>query len=201
MVYHQHPYEDVSGILFKNMPDGLWGASLKIPKSNVSTGNFSLTRVTLELLTTLDQSGSTFYVQGSSYQGADNYFNHLQYPQGWSYKGTVIGTPFNVPAKDIVPSKQMSSLYFPSTRVNMWYAGLQGSYKRSLFTVRGSYSRNYGGPNYPFLPPRKQFSTMVTAQIPVSKWYNTNILARLSLDNGTLFTNSFGGYLGIKKSW
>jgi len=200
LLYYQHAYEDVSSLLFKNAPDGLWGASLELPAGNKS-GAFKFTRVTMEFLTTKDQSGSQFYIPGSTYQGADNYYNHSQYTEGWSYSGATIGTPFIAPAKDLDSSKPLAPRFFPNNRVNMFYLGAQGKYRKSLLTFRASYSRNFGMPGDEFTSPRGQFSSLLSAQFPVEKWYNTAIVTKLSLDKGDLFPNSFGGYLGIRKNW
>ena len=200
LVYYQHAYDDVSSLLFKNAPDGLWGANWQLNRH--INKNFTLTRLTLEFLTTKDQSGAQFYITGSTYQGADNYFNHSQYTEGWSYSGFTNGTPFIAPRKDLDQSKPLVSRFFPNNRVNMWYAGAQGKYRESLLlTIRTSYSRNFGMPGDGFIPPRGQFSSLLSAQLHVRKWYNTAVIAKLSLDKGGLFPDSYGGYFGIKKSW
>ncbi|WP_353721631.1 capsule assembly Wzi family protein [Dyadobacter sp. 676] len=154
-VYHQHPFEDVSSMLFKNIPDGLYGVNLKMLSSNAGNG-FSLTHLTVEFLSTKDQSGSEFYIPGSKYQGADNYFNHTQYSEGWSYQGRTVGTPLIIPGKDMDQSQLVNHRYFPNNRVNMWYLGAQGAMGRSLtLTLRLSYSRNFGTPGADFDPPER----------------------------------------------
>ncbi|QRR01875.1 capsule assembly Wzi family protein [Dyadobacter sandarakinus] len=194
-VYHQHPFEDVSSMVFKNLPDGLYGANLKLQSSTSGRG-FAITHITAEFLTTKDQSGSTFYIPGSKFQGADNYFNHSQYYEGWSYRGNTVGTPFIAPGKDMdrVPGR-----FFPSNRVNMWYLGAQGQSGRLLLTLRTSYSRNFGVPGGQLNPVRNQFSGMLAGQYSLPR--QTAIIARFSTDQGTLFLKSSGGYLGIRKSW
>ncbi|UFH52277.1 capsule assembly Wzi family protein [Spirosoma sp. KNUC1025] len=198
--YYQHAYEDVSGIVFKNLPDGLWGISY-VPKPQKSA-SFRVNRLTLEFLTTKDQSGSTFYIQGSSYQGGDNYYNHSQYTEGWSYFGRTIGTPFIAPGQDYADSSAVKNgQFFPNNRVNMGYVGIQASYRNATFMLRTSFSKNYGTFREPPKSYPTQFSGLLTAQIPFTRWPNTYILAKAALDNGGLYTNSFGGYVGIKKSW
>jgi len=200
--YHQHIYEDVSSLLFKNFPDGLWGANWVPKKGSGKLGLFTLTRLTLEFLTTKDQSGSEFYITGSDYQGADNYFNHTQYEEGYSYRGSTIGTPFIAPGKDLDHSKFLSARFFPNNRVNVWYAGGQAKYRKSLLlTVRASYSRNFGILQDPFDPPRGQFSSLFSAQHPLRKWKNTVIHGKFALDYGHVYTKSYAAYFGIKKNW
>ncbi|GAB3044110.1 hypothetical protein GCM10027185_54820 [Spirosoma pulveris] len=143
MTYYQHAYEDVSGLVFLNMPDGLWGLSYTPNPEHRAT--FRVNRLTLEFLTTKDQTAPTFIIPGSHFQGGDNYYNHSQYTEGWSYLGRTIGTPFIAPGQDYdqkfaLPIQQ----FFPNNRVNMWYVGIQASYRKATIVVRTSYSKNYG---------------------------------------------------------
>ena len=201
LLYHQHAFEDVSSIAFQNFPDGLYGVNMVLSNARIF-GHFKLTRLTMEFLTTKDQSGSEFYITGSVYQGADNYFNHSQYISGWSYKDAVIGTPFIIPRGDLDLSKSMSPRFFPNNRVNMFYAGAQGTYKESLLlTFRGSFSRNYGTPGDVFYPPRNQFSSLLSAHLQLKGFANTSVIAKLSVDRGELFRNAYGGYLGVRRRW
>lgn len=200
LVYHQHAYDDVSGIVFKNVPDGLWGINF-VPIPARESG-FGIDRVTAELLTTTNQSGSTFYIPGTSYQGGDNYFNHGQYAEGWSYFGRTVGTPFIAPRQDFAPSSPLANgPSFSNNRVTMGYLGAQASYQRTVFTLRVSYSRNHGTFSQPLTQSMSQFSGLLTAQRPVPRLANSLLVVKLALDNGGLFTNAVGGYLGVKKTW
>lgn len=201
-VYHQHPFEDVSSMLFKNIPDGLYGVNLKLLPGNQYHG-FTITHLTLEFLTTKDQSGSEFYIPGSKYQGADNYFNHTQYQEGWSYLGKTVGTPFIIPGKDMDPAKLGGNYrYFPNNRVNMWYAGAQGRFNSSLLmTLRLSYSTNFGTPGADFDPARGQFSSVLGAQYFLPRQKKLSIIAKMAADQGDVFRARTGGYLGIRKEW
>lgn len=200
MAYHQHAYEDVSGMLFLNVPDGLWGISGTFNPDR--PGGFRAIRLTLEFLTTTYQSGPTFYIPGSNYQGADNYYNHSQYSEGWSYFNRTIGTPFIAPRQDFDPSYNLpGEQFFTNNRVDMWYGGLQTTYRKSTFQLRFSYSQNHGTYNDPFRPIREQVSALASAQFPITRWPGTFLLTRVAFDNGELYTNAVGGYVGLKKSW
>ena len=200
LAYYQHAYEDVSGVVFLNMPDGLWGLSYT-PASN-NPAAFRVTRLTLEFLTTKYQSGTSFYIPGSTYQGVDNYYNHSQYIEGWSYFDRTIGTPFITPGQDIDPSYNLPTVqYFSNNRVKMWYVGLQATYRKALFTLRVSQSQNFGTYNQPFSPDVGQFSSLLSAHLPLFQWKNTFVLAKAAVDNGGLYTKATGYYIGLKKSW
>lgn len=200
-IYHQHPFEDVSSMLFKNIPDGLYGINFKLSPANTKHG-VTLTHLTVEFLSTKDQSGSQFYIPGSKYQGADNYFNHTQYAEGWSYQGRTVGTPFIVPGKDMDQSKLENQRFFPNNRLNMWYIGTQARFGRSLrLTFKGSYSRNFGTPGADFNPAKGQFSSMLGAQYFLPANRGLSIVGRIASDQGDIFTTRTGGYIGIKAEW
>ncbi|MCF2491444.1 capsule assembly Wzi family protein [Dyadobacter sp. CY347] len=199
-IYHQHPFEDVSSMLFKNVPDGLYGINLKVNPLSSEAG-FKLKRLTLEFLTTKDQSGSKFYIPGSNYQGADNYFNHSQYMKGWSYLDRTLGTPFIVPRTDL-GTQAVNGRYFPNNRVNVWYAGAQASRGNDIFiAIKVSYSQNFGTPSQAFNEVRGQLSTYVVGEYKLWRSKKVTLVARLALDNGDFLVNSGGGYFGIRKIW
>jgi hypothetical protein len=202
MVYHQHPYEDLSGVLFKNAPDGLWGVNYALQVDKFKPWGLTLTHITAEFLTTKSQTGSTFYIPGSKYQGQDNYFNHGQYANGWSYRGRTIGTPFIIPKADLTKVTEDAVHYFPNTRLNMWYLGTKWTYREAvLFTVRTSYSRNFGVSGNDFPVTTGQFSGLVEAQFPMPQWYHTHVTAKVAMDAGGLFKNTVGLQIGVRKSW
>ncbi len=193
MLYHQHIYDDKSSLYFINAPDGLTGLSWKrVPRPAASRG-LQLRRVVVEYLTTQDQSGSTFYVPNSRFQGGDNYFNHGQYLRGWSYFDRAIGTPFLEPTP---------GAGFSNNRVSAGYLGVEGVYGKTVtWTARISHSRNLGTFNTPFASPRDQFSSLLSARIQLPRFRNTSLNTAIALDQGNLFPAVFGGYLSLRKSW
>ena len=201
LLYHQHPYEDASGLAWQNRPDGLTG--LRWLRKSLSTHPLFLKHIVLEYLTTTNQSGEQ-YSTTSKYQGADNYFNHGQYLEGWSYNGFTLGTPFIAPRATIQPNNSVLTpgYFFPNNRLRVGYIGTEWQYKQQL-TVRSrfSYSQNLGA--YGWVNPRTfyQFSGLVSAQIRLNRWSKTSIKGSLAYDQGELFLPSFGGYFGICKSW
>jgi hypothetical protein len=163
---------------------------------------FKLTRLTAEFLTTKSQTGPSFYIPGSKFQGGDDYFNHGQYTEGWSYFGRAIGTPFIAPRNDLKVPLSDQAQFFPNNRINMWYAGAQFIYRESvLITARASYSRNFGTAAIHFRSVVGQFSGLLLSEFPVPGWVRTYATVKLAVDNGGLFQNTFGAYAGIRKSW
>tara|TARA_B110000116_G_scaffold197108_1_gene171845 strand:- start:1761 stop:3005 length:1245 start_codon:yes stop_codon:yes gene_type:complete len=77
--YYQHFFEDTSGLRFDNKSDGLWGIELSNFIKN--------TDILFEYLNTANQNSNPPYVN-------ENYYNHYQYQEGWSYKGYALGNSF-----------------------------------------------------------------------------------------------------------
>lgn len=201
LLYHQHLYEDVSGLLFLNFPDGLTGLSWSRPAGQATGSAWQFQRVVVEYVATLSQTGPTFDLLGSRYQGDDNYFNHGQYREGWSYVGRSLGTPFVAPTYELRPDAQRG-LFFPNNRVQAWYVGATGRlFNRLTWATRLAYSRNYGTFSQPYSLPLGQFSSLLSAQLPLRRWLATQLVTALALDQGQLRPNTFGGYVGLRKQW
>jgi hypothetical protein len=133
MGYYQHPFEDKSGVVFVNFPDGLYG--LRFQRFTKKSLGFQLQHVLFEYLNTMDQSGSMSST-GKRYDGRDDYFNNYQYLNGWVQQQHVIGTPFLTRRQDLRPdlqnAKPNSSLYsqwaIANNRVQVLYFGMAGSF-------------------------------------------------------------------------
>ena len=84
---------------------------------------FRIRRVVIEWLSTLNQSGPTFD-PAAQYQGGDNYYNHSQYREGWTYQGLTLGTPFLFPYTNLSQyAAGLGGPYFPNNRVTAWVSG------------------------------------------------------------------------------
>lgn len=201
LLYYQHPFEDVSGLLFQNMPDGLMGLSWQRHLRKAS-GSFRLNRLVLEFLNTLDQSGATFWRAYSRFQGADNYFNHSQYREGWSYRGRTIGTPFIAPQREFQPAVlQAASAFFPDNRVRMWYAGAEGQLTNRLFWLaRFAYSRHYGTYATPFDPTRSQVSFLFSTETNLAKSNKTRLRAAIAIDRGQVYPETVGVSMSLLRT-
>ncbi len=200
-LYHQHIYEDASGLAFQNVPDGLTG--LQYVNRSTRPVGFRVARAVVELLGTMNQSGSTFDIT-ARYQGGDNYFNNSQYIQGWSYRGHTIGTPLIAPrtAFSQTVNDFTGGGYYPDNRLVAYYAGLQGVFRRGpTVMLRASYSRNYGTYNQPYPSPFPQFSGLLSAQWPFGGTKRTLLTTTVALDRGQLFPNSTGGFVLLQRRW
>lgn len=201
LFYHQHPYEDASGLAFQNFPDGLTGISWVRPNNLAKL--FYLQKLVVEYLSTTNQSGEVYNTL-SQYQGSDSYFNHGQYKEGWSYFNQTIGTPFIAPRTTLQPDIQLlsNSNFFPNNRIKMGYLGTEWIIsKRILLQSRASFSRNYGYFNSSPVTPVNQFSCLFFAQTLLPRFNKVLIKTALSFDQGGLFSPAWGSYISLKKMW
>jgi hypothetical protein len=200
MGYYQHPFEDKSGVVFVNMPDGLYGLRLK---RQPGTG-FGVDNLLIEYLTTLSQSGS---ITGTvRYDGKDDYFNNYQYRDGWVQDRNVIGTPFFAQLRDVrtdVPfSVKNNVLAIASNRVELIHLGLAGSAgERTRWQLKLSASQHYGAPRRVFSRAVPQFSGLASVSWPLNWLGGSELRTAVALDQGELYTNSLGGWISLRKTW
>ena len=198
LFYNNHPFEDASGVVFRNMPDGLYGLSWRKKSSNAW---LDITGVLAEYLFSKDQSGAGWNVTGSRFKGNDNYFNHGQYIEGWSYFGQGLGTPFISPRSEIRPEAMGVREFFPSSRVVAYHLGLQGTVaKRVNWLAKASFSTNFGTNNIVYEPALNQFSCLLSADAPIFKKGNTRLVTKLAYDQGDFLVSSLAGYIGVRSS-
>lgn len=201
--YIQRPWDDMSGVVFGNLPDGLYGARWKNLNSDPING-FRLKHITAEFMTTLDQSGP---FSKETPKGADDYFNNYQYIDGWTNERRVIGTPFFTRWMDSDPknyslpagrAKQMIS----NNMVQLLHVGIVGQFASgiSLRTLL-SQSWNYGRRTRPEpVTAIKQFSGLAEVIVPSKTLGGLEYKASLALDAGDWLPSSVGVMIGIKKT-
>ena len=199
LLYRQHPFEDASGLQFQNLPDGLYGASLRRydpPLSSISIRGFLA-----EFLFTRNQSGPVFD-PAARYQGRDDYFNHAQYRQGWSYRGHGMGTPFIPVGEEVRQEVGANREFFPTNQTKMYHIGLELLLAGKIHLLaKYSSSTNFGTYNVPFQTPIRQQSSLLSFDAPLLRWGNTRIKAQIAYDKGGLYSESLGGYLGFRSSF
>ena len=195
LLYRQNIYEDGSLFYLSNIADGLNGISITNKKK--ASGLFTLNKVVFEYLDTRSQGGERSSEETNSYfRGNDDYLNHGQFDNGWSYHAKGIGTPFIVSSQDLSIPK--SSFYFENNKVSVLYLGLAGIIKQTIMIDgRFSYSFNYGRTIYPYIEEKKQFSGLVRVKIPTKLFSAKYISAIAAYDQGELLKKGGGVYLGV----
>ena len=208
MGYYQHPFEDKSGVVFVNMPDGLYGLRLQRPSSpgpSSPDGGFRVDHILLEYLNTMSQSGSQTHT-GSRYDGKDDYFNNYQYLDGWAQSRNVIGTPFLSRRADIRPDlpygPEKRIWAIANNQVELYHLGLAGTVGRSnRWQVKLSASQNHGAPRLPFRESVAQFSGVASVTWPLHWLGGSELRTAIALDNGQLYSHAAGGWLSLRKTW
>ncbi|WP_373514778.1 capsule assembly Wzi family protein [Persicitalea sp.] len=199
LFYRQHPFEDASGLQFQNLPDGLYGLSIRRgdePPSFVSVKKF-----VAEFLYTRNQSGPVFD-PAARYQGRDDYFNHAQYRQGWSYLNHGMGTPFIPLGEGTRQEVYADREFFPTNQTKLIHLGVELLLAKKIrLLAKYSSGMNFGTFNVPFLTPVRQQSSLLSLDAPLFSGGNTRIKAQLAYDKGGLYPESLGGYLGFRSSF
>ena len=196
--YRQSLYEDGGLIRGENIVDGLNGVSIK--KQNSYGADFEINHLVFELLYTKNQSGGIWDRQ--SIIGRDNYFNHQQVMDGWSYYNRTIGTPFIPPTSD-TQWKWPVYQYTSDNRVMALHLALEGTlFQRVNWMTKMSYSSNIGTYDVPFPKPATQFSGILTLQTNLNiLGGGTSVAASFAADQGTLYQNTLGFSLALRKTF
>ncbi|MFT4031989.1 MAG: capsule assembly Wzi family protein [Siphonobacter sp.] len=206
--YRQSTFDDGSLFYLLNINDGLNG--IRWLNKNKPKSNLYIQRVTLEWLSTVDQGGPVFDINDPKQRGKDNYYNHSQYRDGWTYFGQTIGTGFIPPDHEMKSSVRANSILLTDNRVEVAHVGLAGRYKNRIsWEIKGSYSKNYGTynnkeyygtANNPFANnPLPQFSGIIRIGTKLSWFGGSEISGAVALDNGKIYDNTLGAYLSIRK--
>jgi hypothetical protein len=209
--YRQNLYDDGSLFALANIKDGLNGLSI-MPILGWNR-KINIERISFEFLNTGNQGGN---VGPSStipeIRGKDNYFNHSQFLNGWSYSGNTIGTPFIPPTKYILnsfPKYQISNPpqyleYFTNNnRVKAYYLATQiNIFNKYTYIFRGSYSKNFGTYDVPF---RDNNEGIIQVSLQNSFKFDlknkTTFSVNWTADIGSLYANSNCIYFSIRKNW
>ena len=201
--YYQHYFNDLSGMVFENNLDGLWGAELTLPHSSW------LKKVVVEYITTRNQSGPFHFIwfDHEKYPGVggggDDYYNNGEYRTGFSYANRAIGSPLLLsPAYN-----DNGVVSFRHTRIQDWHFAAEGALSQQVsYRVMFTKMRSWGTPDRPLLAPQGGTSSLIEIgyQHPRLKdWY---VCGSVGLDTGSLLGDHVGFSLsltkrGILKQW
>lgn len=198
-LYRQSIYEDGSLFYLNNISDGLFGFSVKR-----KGGKDILNRICFEYLNTTSQGGSTGSENTiSQLRGQDNYFNNSLYLNAWTYKHNMIGTPLITPLNQ-ANSKLINNYtygdvpqsFIVNNRVRGFNVCLSGKIHRINFITKLIWTNNLGLYNAPF--NAKQFSFLQQIQYKLPQY---TIITHVAFDKGSLYLNSLGGYIGIRRTF
>ena len=180
LAYRQFLYDDGSLFYGTNLDDGLNGLRFRNKRYPNKTTIF-FKQITIEYLFTGSQGGDVFVYEDPERRGQDDYFNHSQYIDGWTYFGRTIGTPFLTPQREALISLP-SRVGIVNNRVSMFHIGCSALFINKVDVLaRLSFSRNAGTYPEAYLSIPKQFSGLLTASIPVNLLGGTTLTGPLQL--------------------
>ncbi len=193
MIYRQSIYEDGSLFFLNNITDGLNGLT-------VSLNDFPfLRRINIEYLRTTSQGGNVFAIGKDApgqLRGADNYFNHAQFRDGWTHKGLIIGTPF---IQTLNKSWDDPEYQIDHNRVEMFQWALAGTLPFEVdYILKGNHSTNLGSYNFP-IKATPQSSFLLSLQKNNTR--SSAIRLELGYDYGDLLPRGAGAAVSYIKRW
>lgn len=209
---YDKPFEDRSGMKYKNAPDGIWTLKFAFKDRDAL-----VTDVLYEHIRTTWQSGpahdrpateeemakqdpNDHYYGKIVLGGCDNYFSNGEYRSGWTNYGRTIGLPLILPN---APGKDGVCMGIASNRIRGHHFGLAGVVFDDVpYMFKATYTKNYGryhqGESSFFAPTPWQLSLALEMEFGRSV---TNLPLNLAVgvygDFGKVYRNSAGLTLRI----
>lgn len=196
--YHQHYYNDKSGMIFVNRTDGLWGIQVDLPILPW------LNKIVAEYFITRDQSGPMHFItfdrdkwKGGRGGGDDDYYNNGEYRTGFSYFNQGIGSPL-IPAPEYNTD---GSLGFKNNRVKSFHFGAEGDINSLLsYRVLFTAMNGWGTSSYPFLNKKYGTSSLIDINYRHPQLKGWKFSGSVAADTGTMLGKSVGFSLGVTKT-
>lgn len=192
-LYMEKPFEDGSGIAFRNGFDGIWGLEF----SSVSSNRVVPFRgAVIEYIQTTNQSGPIHWAPNdfdqcvsdklpSEATGNDNYYNNFFY-NGYAYYGKSLGSA-------LLKSPYFNLdgfLNFIDNRVQAWHLGVNGDISSHLcYLVKASYREGLGTHFIPLVEKHHSFDAICTIEWHKGPWCCS---ASYAVTQGNIYGNSSG---------
>lgn len=151
---YDKPFEDGSGMKFRNVPDGIWSLQCSLDKRDAFVTDFIY-----EFISTTWQSGPDHDRPATEEEkaeqdpgdptygsvmlgGCDNYFNNEEYMSGWTNYNRIIGCPLILPQ---APDKDGVTKDMASTRLRGHHFGIKGVvFNKIPYRALATYTKNMG---------------------------------------------------------
>lgn len=192
-LYMEKPFEDGSGIAFRNGFDGIWGLELS---SNSKDKVVPLRGAVIEYIQTTNQSGPIHWAPAdfdsciseklpSEATGNDNYYNNFFY-NGYAYYGKSLGSA-------LLKSpyyNQDGFLNYVDNRVQAWHLGINGDISSHFsYLVKASYREGLGTYFIPLPEKHHSFDAISTIEWHKGPWHCS---ASYAITQGNVYGNSLG---------
>ena len=200
--YRQSPYEDGQMPEVLLSMDGNYSLIFDLKKKEY------VNRISFGYLDTRRQGGEITKLaqwigkKETHYGEVQNYLNHSQYFEGWSYQSNGIGTPLIIPNQDLQEEFQKKDykLFTVDNRIQAYFAAVSGKIMKYSYVFQSSLSSSMGMFGLKRDNKLKQFSGLVSVGIPLSK-LNLESKFNLAFDTGQLYGNIIGISFFIIKKW
>lgn len=200
---YDKPFEDNSGIKFRNFPDGVWSLQFALADRKAF-----VTDVTYEFINTTWQSGDLHDRPATEEEkaeqdpshptygkvvlgGRDDYFSTSPYSSGWSYYGRIIGLPLILPR---TPNEDGIITGIVNNRVRGHHLGIGGVISQKVpYRFKATYTDNFGryAQPYPEVPWQLSLAFEVEVDSDVLR-LPLSLSVGLYGDVGKLYHNSIG---------
>lgn len=185
--YVSHPFEDNSGLNWRNWPDNLIGVFMDLKNEKGFVSN-----LVFEFTNTRQQS-----VRDSNDKEYDNYYNHGVYRSGFTYQGLPMSSPLFYP----VNIENDTPIGIQSNRFYSFHMGVIG-YLPENFAWKSmlTYVQHLGSYSIPYPEARNNFSGLIDLS-----WQNPEfpfeIGVSAALDINSQNGKNGGIQLKLAKSW
>ena len=177
-ILYNHLFEDGSGRVLRNTPDGRYGIFVKSPDADKIINS-----AMYEFYYTRDQSDENITSDGS-----DNYFNNNLYRSGWTYESRILGVPF-ITLDD-------NRFRINNNKIIVHHFGISGIINKLPYKILTSYRKNYGGKGTRGF----QKSDILSTYLDLRVWqYSFDVNLQLGADLNSIAAPNFGAGVQISK--
>jgi len=177
-IIYNHLFEDKSGMLLRNTPDGRYGIYIEDPEPGKWVDAFMY-----ELYYTRNQSKNF-----PTSDGTDNYFNNHLYRSGWTYENRILGVPFI--------TLDENRFRVNNNKIIAHHIGISGTaFNRLPYKLLNSYRKNYGGKGVAF-----ENSNILSTYLDLKIWQNVvDVNVQVGVDFSSIASPNFGGGIQLSK--
>lgn len=179
-IIYNHLFEDKSGMLLRNTPDGRYGIYIEDPEPGKWVDVFMY-----ELFYTRNQSKNF-----PTSDGEDNYFNNNLYRSGWTYENRILGVPFI--------TLDESRFRVNNNKIIAHHVGISGKAFDILpYKLLTSYRKNYGGKGQD-----KLISNILSSYVDLKVWQNlVDVNIQAGADLNSTDSPNFGAGVQLSKKF
>jgi len=196
--YLSHPFEDLSGVNWRNYPDNLVGVHWhqNNPKAFLTDVLYEFTDTRqqgiIDTLYAVNEDGTGWHIKDY-----DNYYNNSVYRSGVTYHQMAMSSPLFAP----VIINDGISMGFGANRLVSHHFGLKGLlttglYWKTLLTA----TRYLGTYSNPYVPEKNQLSGLLQFTWE-KRTLPFDVKLAVAFDSGAMVQDAVGIQLGISKEW